>query len=502
MRLITTLLTVLALCGCGNGPDTEMLRKDLGERLAQALPAGAVTLASVDRRGSQTDTKAPGDEARRVVYFDAQLRLERDIDFGAWDAPGVAGLVSALGSGPKGIVGIRSGGNRAGDVLHAHGTALYKQVPESDAWVATASGSYRPAEAPSYATNEPQQGPAAVLEAMRTVVASMPKDASPDDVAVIKEELTTAHATIKARLARATDGFAIAAGPEHGQYLRFAKALFDAKGTRAVTLVTRGGEENLELLRAGKVSLALAQADAALAAYEGSGPFRDRGPHSVLRAVGSLYPEPVHVIVRADSPFTTLASLKGRRVAVGMPGAASRRTALSVLEAHGLNLAAIKPLDLALTDALVGLQRKEVDAAIQVIGVPSDSIRDAMASLPLRLLPLSEPAIAALSASGSGVFAHNIQPASYASQAKAVPTVATAALLLVGTDLSAAEVGALTRVVYERGRDIAARGSAQGLQVSASTARQGLTVPLHVAAAQALDVMAVVPAETAASGPN
>ena len=54
----------------------------------------------------------------------------------------MAGLVSALGAGPKGIVGITSGGNKAGDVIRAHGTALYKR--EGDTWVSVATGGYRP----------------------------------------------------------------------------------------------------------------------------------------------------------------------------------------------------------------------------------------------------------------------------------------------------------------------------------------------------------------------
>jgi hypothetical protein len=42
-----------------------------------------------------------------------------------------------------------------------------------------------------------------------------------------------------------------------------------------------------------------------------------------------------------------------------------------------------------------------------------------------------------------------------------VRTVATAALLLAGAGLSDSEVGAVTRYVFGRGRDFAARGSAQ-----------------------------------------
>jgi len=485
-RLITgfVALSLLALAGCGRGPDLDTLRKDVSGRLAQALPDGPVTFAAFERRGSQSDTKAPAGETRRIVYFDVELKLARDFDFGAWDAPGVAGIVSALGTGPRGIVGIASGGNKAGDVLRAHGTALYRR--EGAGWVAVTSGGYRPSTAPSYATNAPQ-GAAAILDAMRKVVESISKDASPVHRDVIEQELAAAHATIRARLARAADGYAIAAGPEHGQYLRFAQALSDDKGARAVPLITRGGEENLRLLREGKVSLALAQGDAALAAYEGKGSFVEDGPHGSLRAIGSLYPEPVHVLARADSPAASVADLRGQRVAIGQQGSASRTTALRVLAAHGLTAKDIQPLELSIGDALVALRQKEADAVIQVIGVPADSVRDALAEIPLRLLPLSERAVKSLSASRSGYFAFTIPRGAYATQDQDVRTVATAALLLAGSDLSETEVGAITRYVYEKGRDFAARGSAQGVQVSPANARQGLSVPLHTAAAKALE---------------
>jgi TRAP transporter TAXI family solute receptor len=488
VRVPVTILLLLAVAGCGGGPDTETLTRDVQERLAQALPAGTVALASLDRRGSQSDTKAPAGERRRVIYFDAALRLERDFDFGAWDAPGVAGLVSVLGTGPKGITGIISGGNKAGDVLRAHGTALYRR--DADRWAAVVSGGYRPSPAPAYATNAPTGGAAALLEAMRSVIESVPKDTATAQMAAIEEELAAANATIRARLARAADGYAIAAGPEHGQYLRFARALSEAEGARTVPLITRGGEENLRLLRSGKVSLALAQGDAALDAYEGRDRFARDGPHAALRTAGSLYPEPVHVLVRADGALVSVADLRGRRVAIGQPGAASRTTALRVLAAHGLRDADITPLELPLGDALVGLRSRNVDAVIQVIGVPADSVRDALAQIPLRLLPLSEGAVATLVGAKAGYFAATIPRGAYATQRQDVRTIATAALLVVAADLSEAEVGALTRFVFAKGRDLSARGSAQGAQVSAATARQGLSIPLHIAAAKALDALA------------
>jgi TRAP transporter TAXI family solute receptor len=399
----------------------------------------------------------------------------------------MAGLVSALGAGPKGITGVASGGNKAGDLIRAHGTALYKR--EQDRWVSAATAGYRPQAPPAYATSAPPEGAAAILDAMRKVIDSVPKGAAPAERAVIEQELAAANAIIRARLARAADGYAVAAGPEQGQYLRFAQALAALGGARVVPLVTPGGEENLRLLRERKVSLALAQGDAALDAYRGSGSFTAVGPHPTLRAAGSLYPEPVHVLVRADSPFSSPADLRGRGVAIGEQGSASRTTALRVLEAHGLRLEDVRPLELPLGDALGALRGGQAEALIQVIGLPADAVRDALASTPLRLLPLAPRAVAALAEAKGGYFPFVIHAGAYPTQAKEVPTVATAALLLVGVDLSETEVGLLTRAVFERGRDFAARGSAQGTQISPRNARLGLPVPLHEAAAKALEAL-------------
>ena len=147
MRSLFAFFLVAALAGCGGGPDPETLKKDVTARLAQALPEGTVTVDEFVRRGSQSDTKAPVGETRRIVYFDVALKLARDYDFGAWDSPGVAGMVSAFGTGPKGITGLSSGGNKAGSVVRAHGTALYKR--DGDQWTPVVAAGYSPAAIPA-----------------------------------------------------------------------------------------------------------------------------------------------------------------------------------------------------------------------------------------------------------------------------------------------------------------------------------------------------------------
>jgi TRAP transporter TAXI family solute receptor len=382
--------------------------------------------------------------------------------------------------------GITSGGNRAGDIITAHGTALYRH--DGQRWVAIVPGGYQPPVAPGFAV-APTEGVGAILAGLRKVVDAFPRDSSPAQHAAIQEELATAQANIQARLARLANGYAIAAGAEHGQYLRVAKALFTQPNSRSVTLITRGGEENLQLLRSGKVSLALAQGDAALDAYEGKGAFEGQGPHSVLRAIASLYPEPVHVLVRADDTRVSISDLRSSRVAIGEIGSASRTTALRVLKAHGLGLKDISAQELSIGAALLALQRNEVDAVFQVIGTPADSIRASLASMPLRLLPLSEQAVAVLVNEKRGYFPFSIAKGTYPNQEHDVRTVGTAALLLTDETLSDAEVAALTRNIFEPGHDYSSLGSAQAAQISLATSQQGVPVPMHAAAADELERM-------------
>jgi len=481
MRRLLCLLLLALLGACSRGPDADVLRRDVEARLAEALPAGTLKLEALHRRGSQKDIKAPPGEARRIVYFDVDLRLLKDYDFGAWDSPGVAGIISALGTGPKGLSGIVSGGNRAGDLLRAHGTAIYKREDDGR-WTAVAPEGFRNVVAPAFASGAPRPAPEVLLEAMRNVIATAPPETTAATHEVIAQELQSAHAAIQARLARIKYGYALAAGPAGGQYLRFAQALGDGR-LRIVPLVTAGGEENLRMVHAQQAQLGMVQGDSALMAYEGRGPFAREGRYTSLRAIGSLYPEAVHVVVRADSDIRGMADLAGRRVSIGVPGAASRTTAIAVLEAHGIALEELgRVVDFPLNEGLVALRRDEIDALIQVIGFPSDSIRDATASVPLRLLPLEEQALERLVAQSPAYFKLSLPRGTYPHQNTAVPTVATAAILVVSADMSDSEVAAITRLVYGRGQDLVARGSAQGAQVSADTALLGLAVPMHTAA--------------------
>lgn len=93
---------------------------------------------------------------------------------------------------------------------------------------------------------------------------------------------------------------------------------------------TKGSTENVPLLEAGKLDIALVQGEAAQQAL-GIG-----GQPPTLKIIAAMYSQPGMFVVRADSPARTIADLKGRPVAFGTRG--SGLTILSGLVLDGMGL--------------------------------------------------------------------------------------------------------------------------------------------------------------------
>lgn len=493
LRLMAMILFGLLLAGCAREPAETVLRTDVEAALATAFGKDTFRVVALARRGSATDSTAPAGEARRVAYYDLELELTRDLELGGWDDPGAATLISLLGAGPRSISGVKSAGNVAGDRIVAHASAIYRD--DGGRWTLVMPAGFHEAEEPRADTGAPARPSQQALQRLADITRSVEAGGSRVAQSVLDQELQRSVARLSGRLARVEQGYPLAAGRDRGEYAAFASALADVaqkRELRIVPLITGGGEENIDMLRGGSVQVALAQADTALAAYEGTGPFAGEGSFASLRALGSLYPEYVHIVVRADTAFNTAADLKGARIAVGPEDSAVRDTVKRVLSAHGLE--AGRDYEMVSTrfgEALPALQRGEIDAATHVVGLPVATLRDALTggAVPLKLLPLKAEAVQAVAAKGRGLISASIPAGVYPGQRESVATVAVPALLLTTEGFDRDEAARLVRVVYEGGNDLLARGSAQGSQVSVHTALRGLTVPLHPGAQQALSAL-------------
>lgn len=95
---------------------------------------------------------------------------------------------------------------------------------------------------------------------------------------------------------------------------------------------TRGSTENVPLLEAGSLDLALVQGEVAHEALAGIG----RAPAD-LRVLAAMYSTPGMFVVRGDAPYRTVEDLRGKPVAFGARGSGLVILARYVLDGLGLD---------------------------------------------------------------------------------------------------------------------------------------------------------------------
>ena len=112
----------------------------------------------------------------------------------------------------------------------------------------------------------------------------------------------------------------------------FAAAIEDTDpGLHIETRNTKGSTENIPLLEAGKLDLALVQGEAAFEALHGIG-----RPPADLRILSAMYATAGMFVVRGDSPYRSIGDLKGKPVAFGARGSGLVILSRYVLDGVGL----------------------------------------------------------------------------------------------------------------------------------------------------------------------
>jgi uncharacterized protein len=96
---------------------------------------------------------------------------------------------------------------------------------------------------------------------------------------------------------------------------------------------TKGSTENVPLLEAGQLDIALVAGEIATAALA--------RPGTRLRIVAAMYSSPGMFIVRGDSPYRSIADLKGRPVVLGTQASGITALGRTVLDSLGIE---VKPI--------------------------------------------------------------------------------------------------------------------------------------------------------------
>ncbi|HEY4577553.1 MAG TPA: TAXI family TRAP transporter solute-binding subunit [Yaniella sp.] len=198
--------------------------------------------------------------------------------------------------------------------------------------------------------------------------------------------------------------------------------------------------------------------------------------------IGNLYPEALHVIVREDSDYESIADLEGATIAVGDAGSGTRITSDKVLDAYGLTEEDYEPEVTDFGSSTEMLADGQIDATMFVVGTPVAGLTQLSATTDVRLLPVDDDVASEVEEAGSET-AYDIPADVYDFLEEDVQTVAVFASLIASTTQVSEDVGyEITKATFENADSITVE-AAQFVDIDEALLGIG-EIPLHPGAAR------------------
>lgn len=270
----------------------------------------------------------------------------------------------------------------------------------------------------------------------------------------------------------------IATGGTAGTYYPIGGAMAeiinkDVYGVNASAQSTGASVANINMLADGQVEMAIVQNDITYYAVNGQNMFEGKKIEN-LRGVASLYPETCQFVTMVDSGIMSINDLKGKKVAVGAAGSGVEANVRQILQAYGITYDDIDEQFLSFAEGANALKDGTVDVACVTAGYPTASIQDVASQKNIRLIPLDEEKITALTIDYP-FYTRTIIPAGvYQGFDQEVPAVSVMAIL-VATDKMEDKTGYdITKAIFTNtDKLVAAHSAAKSIEKKSALAGMG-----------------------------
>jgi len=272
--------------------------------------------------------------------------------------------------------------------------------------------------------------------------------------------------------------------PTGGAICRLVNKTRKEHGIRCSVESTGGSVYNTRTIREGELDFGVVQSDVQSAAIEGVRAFSEDKPYGGLRAVFSVHPEPMHVMVRADAGINSVGDMKGKRVNIGNPGSGTRVLADTLMEAAG-----VTPGDFALAAELKSSEQSaalcdgKIDAAIWAAGLPNGSSMEATSTCDVKILDLTTSGTDKVLAKYSAYAAATIPGGLYPGNDADIQSWGPKATFVADANTPDKVVYTLVKSVFENFDDFKKLHPAFGKLTEKQMIKDGLSAPLHPGAA-------------------
>jgi len=251
-------------------------------------------------------------------------------------------------------------------------------------------------------------------------------------------------------------------------------------GMNASAQSTGASVANINLIKDGKVEVALVQNDIAYYAATGTEMFKDKKVEAI-QGIASLYNETIQIVTIEGKGIKTVADLKGKRVAVGALGSGTEANARQIMEIFGITYADIKPQYLSFGEAANGLKDGNIDVAFVTAGAPTAAIQDIAAQHKVALVSIPADKAEALIKKYPFYAKQTVKAKTYPTVTADVQTVAVKAMLVTSSKVDADLVYKMTKAMYTN-LDRIKSAHAQGANVQKATALEGMGIKVHAGA--------------------
>jgi len=266
--------------------------------------------------------------------------------------------------------------------------------------------------------------------------------------------------------------------PAGGAICRLVNKNRKQHGIRCSVESTGGSVFNVNTIKAGELDMGVAQSDVQFNAVKGRNQFKE--PFVELRAVFSLHPEPVTVVVRKEANIKTFADLKGKKFNVGNPGSGTRASLDELIGAMGWTIK-----DFALASELKAdehgpaLCDGKIDGFFYLVGHPSANIQDPTTVCGAKLISVTGPAVDKL-VKANPYYAYATIPAGlYPNNPQETHTYGVLATVVSSTRTSPDTVYQVVRAVFDNFSDFKKLHPAFQVLKPENMIKDGLSAPLH-----------------------
>ncbi len=245
---------------------------------------------------------------------------------------------------------------------------------------------------------------------------------------------------------------------------------------KAKTEPTGGGVENVILADEKRIVLGITQSDVALHAFLGTREFSER--YDNIRAVCGAHHLDMQIFAFAKSNIESIRDLKGKKVALGAPGGASRWVSHIILDYYGISARDIVPQYLPFSNAIDALRDERIDAVFYLSGGPSSALLELSENVEISFLPIEKEMLTRIIESFPYWAFSEIVAGTYCAQDDNILTLGVPCILITHKDVGEEAIYSIVKSILEHTDEIAEEHPA-GEEYSLKNALRGITIPVH-----------------------